>query len=264
MMDVYWLEQTEAGLPADNDWLSAGEVSRLSGMRFAKRQADWRLGRWTAKRALALYLHLPDDPQGLTKIEIRPAPSGAPEVFVAEQACAAVISLSHRAGVAACAVASPGAEIGCDLEVIEPRSDAFVADYFTAEEQALIEADLGVRSSPAAGPALEREGECSESAAHRSSTRHSGVAVCPVLQLQSRGENVRAQNPAFTLESRTVSMPGNRYRWFMKVAKSSMGGGKIPATSCGPLSPLLLQPRRFFRDSALILPGRFVNIGEIH
>ncbi len=140
MMDAYWLEQTEAGLPADNSWLSAGEVSRLSGMRFAKRQADWRLGRWTAKRALALYLHLPDDPQGLTKIEIRPAPSGAPEAFVADRPAPAVISLSHRAGVAACAVASPGAEIGCDLEVIEPRSDAFVADYFTAEEQALIEA----------------------------------------------------------------------------------------------------------------------------
>jgi len=29
-------------------------------------------------------------------------------------------------------------EIGCDLEVVEPRSDAFVADYFTSEEQALI------------------------------------------------------------------------------------------------------------------------------
>jgi 4'-phosphopantetheinyl transferase len=28
--------------------------------------------------------------------------------------------------------------LGCDLELIEPRSDGFVADYFTTEEQALV------------------------------------------------------------------------------------------------------------------------------
>jgi 4'-phosphopantetheinyl transferase len=28
--------------------------------------------------------------------------------------------------------------LGCDVEVVEPRSDAFVADYFTSEEQAMI------------------------------------------------------------------------------------------------------------------------------
>ena len=73
-------------------------------MRFAKRQADWRLGRWTAKNAVAAYLNLPSDPQALTDIEIRPAPSGAPEVFIADQPARVTISLSHRAGVAACAV----------------------------------------------------------------------------------------------------------------------------------------------------------------
>ena len=31
-----------------------------------------------------------------------------------------------------------GVEMGCDLEMVEPRSDAFVADYFTVEEQALV------------------------------------------------------------------------------------------------------------------------------
>jgi 4'-phosphopantetheinyl transferase len=48
------------------------------------------------------------------------------------------ISLSHCAGIAVCAVAPHGAALGCDLEVIEVRSEAFVADYFTAEEQALV------------------------------------------------------------------------------------------------------------------------------
>jgi 4'-phosphopantetheinyl transferase len=139
MINVHWLEQTEADLPAGNNWLSTSEVIRLDGMRFAKRRADWRLGRWTAKRALAAYLNMPSHPQTFTDIELRPAQSGAPQVFVADEPAAVTISLSHRAGVAACAVAVSGVELGCDLEVIEPRSDAFIADYFTTEEQQLIE-----------------------------------------------------------------------------------------------------------------------------
>ena len=55
-MDVYWLEQAQSDVPVENDWLSAGECDRLNAMRFPKRRADWRLGRWTAKRALSLYL----------------------------------------------------------------------------------------------------------------------------------------------------------------------------------------------------------------
>ena len=78
-MDVCWLEQTEADVPAENDWLNASEAARLNAMRFAKRRADWRLGRWTAKRALAVCLNLPFDRRALAGIEIRSAPSGAPE-----------------------------------------------------------------------------------------------------------------------------------------------------------------------------------------
>ena len=81
-MDVYWLEQSELDVPTADDWLSSNEVVRLNGMRVAKRRADWRLGRWTAKCALAIYLTLPDHPQSLQEIEVRPAPSGAPEAFV--------------------------------------------------------------------------------------------------------------------------------------------------------------------------------------
>lgn len=137
-MDVYWLEQTEADVPPENAWLSANEVARLTGMHFAKRRTDWRLGRWTAKHALASCLNLPAHPRVLARMEIRPATSGAPEVFVANRPAAVTISLSHRAGIAACAVAPTSVDLGCDLEVVEPRSDAFVSDYFTAEEQALV------------------------------------------------------------------------------------------------------------------------------
>ncbi|MFZ0798493.1 MAG: 4'-phosphopantetheinyl transferase superfamily protein [Terriglobales bacterium] len=137
-MNVYWLEQTAADVPAENDWLSPNEAVCLSGLRFAKRRADWRLGRWTAKCALSVALDVPARPQVLKKIDIRPATSGAPEAFVENQAAGVTISLSHRDGIAICAVAASGVEMGCDLEVVEPRSDAFVADYFSVEEQALI------------------------------------------------------------------------------------------------------------------------------
>lgn len=137
MMNVFWLQQTEADVPADNDWLCGVEKLRLSGMRFPKRRADWRLGRWTAKCACAAYLGRSAQARLLSEIEIRPALSGAPEVFVAGRAAAA-ISLSHRDGAAMVAISAPGIALGCDLEVVEPRSDAFIADYFTPEEEAVV------------------------------------------------------------------------------------------------------------------------------
>jgi 4'-phosphopantetheinyl transferase len=137
-MNVYWFEQTEANVPCGNDWLSAGEANLLHAMRFPKRRTDWLLGRWTAKNAVALCLGLPTKSHALREIEIRAATSGAPEVFIRDEPTAVTISLSHRAGVGACAVTSSPSALGCDLEMIEPHSDAFAADYFSAEEQALV------------------------------------------------------------------------------------------------------------------------------
>jgi len=137
-MDVYWLEQTTADLPSDNAWLNAGEANRLRLMRFPKRRADWILGRWTAKNAAAIFLDIPPEPRLLREIEIRPARSGAPEVFVGDDLALIQISISHRDGVAACAFTRSSALLGCDLELVEPHSDAFVADYFAEEEQAFL------------------------------------------------------------------------------------------------------------------------------
>jgi 4'-phosphopantetheinyl transferase len=168
-MKVYWLEQTEADLPnggagvprvdspgqdggdtrPELEWLGAKERVQLSAMRFAKRRADWQLGRWTAKHAVAACLQMPADLPNLARIEVRPAPSGAPEIFIGNKSAPVTISFSHRAGRAVCAVATYGAALGCDLEVIETRSDAFVADYFATEEQALV-----ARAAPADWPWL--------------------------------------------------------------------------------------------------------------
>jgi 4'-phosphopantetheinyl transferase len=135
MPDVYWLEQTEEDVPLEDDWLSASEAACLGGMRFAKRRADWRLGRWTAKRALAVCLSVTGDPEFLARIEIRAAASGAPQVFWNNQPTAFNISLSHRAGMAMCALAGSNVLLGCDLEVVEARSDSFLSDYFTRKER---------------------------------------------------------------------------------------------------------------------------------
>jgi len=200
MIDVYWLGQTEADVPAENDWLSASEAVRLGGLRFAKRRTDWRLGRWTAKRALATYLNMSGDgnPKALAGIEIRPAPDGAPEVFLANQPAAVTISLSHRAATAICAVMPAGGALGCDLETIEPRSDGFVADYFTAEEQALV-----ARTPAADRPrllALLWSGKESALKALRVGLRLDTrrVSVSPVGGPESRGEGGEAglEDPA--------------------------------------------------------------------
>jgi len=137
-MDVYWLEQSADDVPPENDWLSPAESLRLDSMRIPKRRMDWRLGRWTAKRAIARFLDLPGQRQALSTIEIRPATSGAPEAFLSGNPAPVTISISHRAGIAMCTVASCGSSLGCDVEVVEPRSFAFVADYFTVKEQTLL------------------------------------------------------------------------------------------------------------------------------
>ncbi len=137
---TYWLEQTEADVPAGNQWLSVGERSRLAGMRFDKRRRDWRLGRWTAKRLAASCLNLPTDVQSLGDIEIRAAPSGAPELFLFNQNTAVSLSLSHRAGKALCVLGLSGERLGCDLELIESRDDSFVTVFFTPNERRLIDA----------------------------------------------------------------------------------------------------------------------------
>jgi len=137
-MSIHWLEQVESDVPAEDYWLGPNERACLERMRFLKRRTDWRLGRWTAKRAVAARLNLPADPPALANIEIRAAQSGAPEVFLDRQPAHIAISLSHRAGVALCAVGAPDASFGCDLETVERRDAAFLADYFTSEEQEFV------------------------------------------------------------------------------------------------------------------------------
>ncbi|MBV8053249.1 MAG: 4'-phosphopantetheinyl transferase superfamily protein [Acidobacteriaceae bacterium] len=140
-MDVYWIEQVLTDLPVGDDWLSANEVTRQQNMRFPKRRNDWRLGRWTAKLGVVSLFDLPREAHCLREIEIRSSPTGAPEVFINNQRAGVSISLSHRNGRAMCALAESSVTLGCDLEIIEAHSDAFIADYFTPQEQSVVCAD---------------------------------------------------------------------------------------------------------------------------
>jgi len=138
-MHMYLLEQREQDVPESNDWLGAREREHVRTLNFLKRRSDWRLGRWAAKCAIASLQNIPLHADLLATIQVCPAASGQPEIFLHGAPADVTISISHRSGVAMCALAPNSVRLGCDLEIVEPHSAAFVADYFTPEEQELIE-----------------------------------------------------------------------------------------------------------------------------
>jgi 4'-phosphopantetheinyl transferase len=122
VIEIFWLEQTAIDVPSDDEWLSASESERLASLRFPKRREDWRLGRWTAKRTVAAFLGLAPAADVFKGIEIRPAASGAPEVFMGDRTASVSISLSHRSGTGLCVISPANLSPGCDLETVEPRA----------------------------------------------------------------------------------------------------------------------------------------------
>jgi 4'-phosphopantetheinyl transferase len=135
---VRWLARGMQEVPRSADWLSAAESARLATLRFTKRRSEVRLARWTAKQAIARALDLDDDAATLALIEIRAAPTGAPVAFLSAERAPVAVSLTDRADWAVCMVAPVDRAVGCDLELVEPRSDAFVRDWFTPTEQHLV------------------------------------------------------------------------------------------------------------------------------
>lgn len=132
----------EHELPGDSGWLSRAEQERAATLRFAKRRNDYLLGRFTTKSAVAGVLGLPLDGCSLGRIEVRNRSHGdergAPEVWIDDDPASVEISITDRAGWGVCVVTPPGPRLGCDLELVEPRSAAFVADYLTRSEQSFV------------------------------------------------------------------------------------------------------------------------------
>jgi 4'-phosphopantetheinyl transferase len=124
-----WLAIDADAVPGGDAWLTAEERGTQGGLRFERRRRDWRLGRYVAKQAVSAALGVP-----VHAVGIRAAPDGAPEAFVDGRPAGASVSISHRAGRGLAVVDLGGHPVGGDVEVVEPRSDGFVADWCTAAE----------------------------------------------------------------------------------------------------------------------------------
>ncbi len=137
-----------AELPEGDAWLAPQERQRALGLRFPRRRDDYRLGRFTAKCTLARALGLSLTPSSLARICVDNDPLGAPRVWIDGAAAPFELSLSHRSGVGLCALGPRGERLGCDLERVEARSEAFVSDYFgAAEQQRLSQLQVPVRDA---------------------------------------------------------------------------------------------------------------------
>lgn len=129
-----YLIRSVADVPAGEHWLGEREREQHGRLRAPARRSAWRLGRWVAKLAVG---HVLDLPPGA--VEILAAPDGAPEAWSGEEHLPVELSLSHRAGLALAAAGPPGAALGCDAELVEPRSRAFLHEWFVPEELAALE-----------------------------------------------------------------------------------------------------------------------------
>lgn len=127
-----WRLVGRADVPPGDAWLSAAEQEVDAGFSRPWRRADWRLGRFAVKGLVARMVDVT-----LERVSVLAAPDGAPEAYVDGRPTGWSVSLSHRDGSAVAMVAAGGAA-GIDLEVVEPRSQAFVEDWLHHEEQAAV------------------------------------------------------------------------------------------------------------------------------
>ena len=140
----WWLAKSREEIPPGLDWLSSEEQRHLTRLQVEKRRIDWLLGRWTAKSALRashFAVGLDPDPADLT---VRQAVDGAPEALLRDRPLPLTLSISHRGGWGLCALAPEEMQVGCDLELVEARSPAFLEDYFTTQEQIALRAASAV------------------------------------------------------------------------------------------------------------------------
>jgi len=135
-----WLTRGEADLPSGTDWLTEAERGYADRQRFRKRRIEFLIARYTAKSAIAGLLGRPAEIDELARIEIRHEPTGAPFLCVDGQRPPLSMSLTDRAGWAVCLLLEGTARVGCDLELVEPRSAGFVADWFTPAEREYVAA----------------------------------------------------------------------------------------------------------------------------
>lgn len=146
MVQHGWLARGEHEVPCEvgdvEAWLTPPEAERLAQLRFTKRRTEFLLRRWTAKHAVAVALGVADahasgdgaSVAALARIAVLNRMSGAPYVLVDGEPAGVDVSVTDRAGWAVCLVGAGLDAVGVDLELVEARSDGFVADFLTASE----------------------------------------------------------------------------------------------------------------------------------
>ena len=143
-------------------------------MRFPKRRSEFRLGRWTAKKALALYLGRDASATALRTIEIDRAPDGAPAPLVDGLARPqAYLTMTDRADQAVCLVGPPGTALGCDLgarRAAQRRLRRRLPDSRRAAARRRGRGRRGAR--PPRQPRVVRQGVGPQGAAHGPAPRH--------------------------------------------------------------------------------------------
>jgi 4'-phosphopantetheinyl transferase len=141
---MWLLAHGEHEVPTATGWLTSHERAHLESIRFTKRRTEYLTRRWTTKQAVATVLDLDRSFESVARIEVRHHESGAPFVLVDGERAGVDVSMSDRSGWAVCLVGPAGSTasgtLGIDLEVVEPRSDAFVADFFTVAEHDYVRA----------------------------------------------------------------------------------------------------------------------------
>lgn len=140
MKPPHWHSSGGDATPPGWDWLGPLERRRAQTMRFAKRRDEFLMARWAAKTAVAGSLADGTRPD---EVEIRHAADGAPHAYVRDEPWDRRLSLTDRADWAVCLVSPSQVEVGCDLELVEARSEGFVRDWLTPAEQDLVSGASG-------------------------------------------------------------------------------------------------------------------------
>ncbi len=116
--------------------LSQAEAGLLGPRAVAKRRDDFLRGRMVAKQLLAAIV----PGATATDFEILPDDRGVPQVERAGgEGVGLSLSISHTTGVAAAAAVELPATVGIDVERWMSNPELIIGDYFTSEEQALLE-----------------------------------------------------------------------------------------------------------------------------
>jgi 4'-phosphopantetheinyl transferase len=159
---IHWLVQSADAYPDSSEGvvldgvLHPREQAKFATLKTEKRRQDWLLGRRTAKQLIGeVMVNQIGEKLPFDSIEVQNGAMGDPIVNcqiaadrwsrvngqreVSNLQSLISLSISHSNSHAFCAlVEKPDWPLGADIERIEGRSAEFVTDYFTKEEQVLV------------------------------------------------------------------------------------------------------------------------------